>query len=103
LKHFAHSTKVPAILKRIKQLINILFCGYRRSTIRDKPILAWAQVPQRVIKHIETKIIDILEIDSSVLKSVQVSSIVTGCPISGWFYQWFYRFIAVIIDKLYSR
>jgi hypothetical protein len=43
----------------IMQLINILFCGYRRleihyplSEIRDKcmpkPILAWAQVPQRV-------------------------------------------------------
>ena len=39
------------------QLINILFCGYqRRSEIRHpprvpKPILARAQVPQRVIKH----------------------------------------------------
>ena len=38
---------------KIRQLINILFCGYRRSTIRDKcmpkPILARGTVPQRVI------------------------------------------------------
>jgi hypothetical protein len=39
---------------KIRQLINnILFCGYRRLEIADprmlpKPILAWAQVPQRV-------------------------------------------------------
>jgi hypothetical protein len=38
------------------QLINILFCGYqRRSDIHQKcvpkPILARAQVPQRVIMH----------------------------------------------------
>jgi hypothetical protein len=41
----------------IRQLINILFCGYRRLEIGDcrsmmpKPILAWALVPQRVMKR----------------------------------------------------
>ena len=38
----------------IRQLINILFCGYRRLEIADprmlpKPILVWGTVPQRVI------------------------------------------------------
>jgi hypothetical protein len=42
---------------KIRQLINILFCGYRRSTIRDPRQMhagnlysPGAQVPQRVIK-----------------------------------------------------
>jgi hypothetical protein len=44
----------------IRQLINILFCGYqRRSDIHQKcvakPILARAQVPQRVIIVLSNK------------------------------------------------
>jgi hypothetical protein len=80
LKHFAHSTKGPAILKSIKQLINILFCGYRRSMKNASRNLysSGHRVPQRVInprKQNNIPTLYILYIDSSVFKSVQVSSI----------------------------
>ena len=44
----------------IRQLINILFCGYRRLEIHHKcepkPILVWGTVPQRVIKVLRIEI-----------------------------------------------
>jgi hypothetical protein len=51
----------PRHLKRIKQLINILFCGYRRSTIRD-PWQMQAETYTRLGHRVPQRVINIYDI-----------------------------------------
>jgi hypothetical protein len=48
----------------IRQLINILFCGYRHKI--EIPILVWGTVPQRVIKKTRNSETSFLSIHSNV-------------------------------------